>query len=332
MNNTRVYYYVPEQNRPSWGAGMIYYHVWLLNKNGIAASVLHDNKPFVLTWINLDLKFCYISDKNFKINNDDVLVIPEFDADHPQLKKLKCRKIVFVQNAYYIFDGLENGCKYEDLRIEQIFYYMPHLKKILQSITTLPLYETPPFIAPYFFSEIRPQRKRRIILYPKFTNREYDILKRMLKDRLGLGHKPILQKLLSRKSEWEILELKDKQHHEVAKEMQESEFFISLNTTEAFNSSVPEAMAAGCINVCYEGVGPADFLENNVNAFVFQNNHIFPLAEKVIKLVEEFERIQPELEIIRLKGYETANKYRIENLENSLVHFFGHKIQIVKEN
>src|SRR4051812_45196633 len=117
-----IYYYVPEQQRPSWGAGMIYYHVWLLAKNNINAFVLHDEKPFKLEWLSLQLPVCYINDRQLKINKDDILVIPEFYADLPQLKLFKCRKIVFVQNAYYIFDGLRNGCSYEDAGISSVFY------------------------------------------------------------------------------------------------------------------------------------------------------------------------------------------------------------------
>ncbi len=317
-----VYYYLPENDRPSWGAGMIYYHVWLLKKNKIEAYVLHDKQPYKLSWLKVDITFRYIDDKHLRIHKDDTLVIPEFYADLSQLKVMKCRKIVFVQNAYYIFDGLKNDCSYEDLGIESIFYYMPHLKKILQQITSLPIYEMPAFIAPYYFSEIKHERKKRIILYPKFANREYDILKRMLEDKLRLESKQILKKIFSRKDEWEIVELKDKKHHEVAIEMRQAAFFISLNITEAFNSSVPEAMATGCINICYEGVGPADFLENNLNAFVFSNNHIFPLAEKVISLIQQYDSIQDELKMIRTNAYQTADKYKIENLEKALVPFF----------
>lgn len=319
---SNIYYYVPEQDRPSWGAGMLYYHVWLLNKNNIPAYVLHDIKPFKLSWLKLDIPFRYING-GVQLQKDDFLIIPEYYADLPQLLKFVCRKIVFVQNAYYIFDGLKNAKNYEDAGISQIFYYMPHLKKILKQITNLPLYETPPFIAPYFYSnENNNQRKRRILLYPKFDNRDYSILKRMLEDKLGLKENTTLQKLFSKNSDWKIVELKNKNHHEVAEEMQQAAFFVSLNTTEAFNSSVPEAMAAGCINICYEGVGPADFLENNKNAFVFYNNHIYPLAEKIIDLVINCVNYTEQLNFVRKNAKETAEKYTIDKAEDKLLKFF----------
>jgi glycosyltransferase involved in cell wall biosynthesis len=318
-----IYYYLPENDRPSWGAGVIYYHTWLLQKNNFAAHVLYDKKPYRLKWLKLDVSFKYLDDAGLKIQKNDILVIPEVCVNLPSLRMLDCKKIVFVQNAFYIYQGLSTIKNYEEAGIEQVFYIMPHLKKILGMVTVLPLYETIPFVAPYYFKDkINHARKRRIILYPKFDNKEYVILKRMLEDKLGLRQKRTIEKLFASKNDWEIIELKDKTHHEVAEEMGQAAFFISLNTTEAFNTSVPEAMAAGCINICYEGVGPADFLEDKVNAFVFSNNHIYPMVEKIIELVERYDTIQPQLQLIRTNARSTADNYTLEKLETQLIPFF----------
>lgn len=318
-----VYYYVMENNMPSWGTGMIYYHVWLLHKNNIEAYVLHDKANYRLPWLELDVPIKYINNKSLSINLADYLVIPEFYADNLQLQKYKCKKIVFVQNAFYIFDGLKNIETYEELGISQVFYYMPHLKKTLRQVTDLPLFETPPFIAPYFFTkETEKERQKRIIIYPKHNNRDYLILKRMLQQKLNLAPKNGFQKLF-KKDNWELIELKDKTHHQVAKEMQQATFFISLNTTEAFNSSVPEAMAAGCINICYEGVGPADFLVDGRNAFVFSNNHVYNLVEKLSELLRDYDNKKTVLDRMRLAARQTAEAYKIAILEKSMLSFFS---------
>lgn len=67
--------------------------------------------------------------------------------------------------------------------------------------------------------------------------------------------------------------------------MKKAAFFIATNTFESFNASVVEAMAAGCINVCYEGFGPRDYLENNSNAFVFNNNEAYELCRHLFFLL-----------------------------------------------
>lgn len=322
-----IYYFVPENDRPSWGAGMLYYHVFLLNKFNIPAVVLHERFPYRLKWLEVNVPFKYLN-RTLDIEKNDILVIPEYYADLFSLRKIQCKKIVFVQNAFYIFDGLKNGLRYEDLGIRCVLYYMPHLKKALKMITSLPLFEVPPFIAPYYFSQNELNRKLRILIYPKFENRDWEILNRLLKEHLLVRQQSKFLRLLKPGKIWEIVELKNRKHFEVANEMQNATFFISLNTNEAFNSSVPEAMAAGCINICYEGVGPGDFLRNNVNAFVFPNNHIFPLIEKVLELVSNFENFQDELSQIRANAYLTAESYRVEQLELSLKGLFGNDGQL----
>jgi glycosyltransferase involved in cell wall biosynthesis len=119
-----------------------------------------------------------------------------------------------------------------------------------------------------------------------------------------------------------IIELENRSHEEVAKLMKESAFFVSVNTHEAFNSTVPEAMAAGCIVVCYEAYGPKDFLINNQNAFVFPNNYVYPLISKLYELIDNHLNIQNKLAEIRSNAYKTACKYTMRNTEHALIDFF----------
>lgn len=116
-----IYYYSPDNTRPSWGLGMIYYHVWLLNKNNFNAYLIHDKKPFKLSWLDLEVPIRYLSDKSLKLLKDDLLVIPEFYASDKWIKKSKCRKIIFVQNCFYIFDGLSKNSSYRELGYEKYF-------------------------------------------------------------------------------------------------------------------------------------------------------------------------------------------------------------------
>ena len=102
----------------------------------------------------------------------------------------------------------------------------------------------------------------------------------------------------------------------------ESLFFISINTFEALNTSVIESMASGCIVFCYEGVGPKDYLSNNINAKVFPNNEAYALAEAVCSQIDEFEKEEFELNAIRKNAYETAKKYTRSKTEESLIDFY----------
>ena len=262
----------------------------------------------------------------FRSSENDIIVIPEICADNEQLQKFKCKKIVFVQNAFYIYEGLKTRETYESLGISYIFYYMPHLEKILKNITNIPLFETPPFIAPYFFEKKDIKRTKKIILYPKFENKEYYILKRYLNEKANIKTKGFFNKMFSNDESWELVELKDKKHKELPSLMQSAMFFVTINTTEAFNSAVPEAMASGCINYCFEDVGPSDFLINNHNAFVFYNDHIFELAEKLVYYFNNYESIKNELNDIRNNAYLLSKNYTIDKLESKIIDFFKNLI------
>lgn len=84
--------------------------------------------------------------------------------------------------------------------------------------------------------------------------------------------------------------VKNLTHKEVAVEMQKSAFFISLNTFEALNTSIVEAMAAGCIVFCYEGFGARDYLADRVNAFSFKNNEAYELVETFCNQIDNYKK------------------------------------------
>jgi glycosyltransferase involved in cell wall biosynthesis len=316
-----VFYYLPSSNKPSWGVGMICYHVKLLNDNNINAFVLHDNAGFNIEWLGLKIPVKYL-DKKPEISKTDILIVPEFYADNAALQKIKCRKIVFVQNSFYILDGLKSNKTFRELGYESIFYYMPHLQKALKFYSDLPCIELPPFIAPYYFEQKNEKREKNILIYPKFESREYDILKKMLTEKIDKINPNKLSNLFRKNDGWKVIEIKNLSHTNVATLMQKSTLFISLNCTEAFNSSVPEAMASGCINLCYDGYGPKDFLENKKNAYVFHNNNIYPLLEKLFDIIDKEDLYIEELNDIRKSAYATAELYKINELEKVLVQTF----------
>jgi hypothetical protein len=320
-----IYYYSPlNNNRPSWGVGIIHYHVWLLNKSGFSAYVIYDETNSKLTWLNLNIPVLSISAfSNLEKSPSDVLVLPEVSAGKTEFLNIACRKFVFVQNVFYIIEGIKPAKTYDNLGFEGVIFIMTHMYTILNHLTSLPLYKIPPFIAPYFFKgQPCHKRKKRILLYPKFNDKEYNILKHLLNIQLGITPKSRIKKILTN-SEWNLIEMQNLNHEEVSREMSQAAFFISLNTTEAFNTSVPEAMASGCINLCFDGFGPLDFLEDKKNAFVFRNNHIYELFDQLNYLVKNYDNLKRQLDEMRNSAWVTANEFTIEKTKNDLLEFLN---------
>ncbi|MBS1738558.1 MAG: glycosyltransferase [Bacteroidetes bacterium] len=204
---------------------------------------------------------------------------------------------------------------------------MPHLREILTQHLNIPIYETPAFIADYFFKEKEKlkERKKQIVIYPKTANRDYEVIYRFLhNDFKQLSRFKSLFASTEERNNWKIIILKGLSHKDVAKVLKEAEFFICLNTHEAFNSSVPEAMAAGCINFTYDAMGPADFLVNDKNALVFNNNHVFKLYEKLLFYIKNYQdqHIINELKFIRENAYDLARSYTTLIAEQAIIKVF----------
>jgi len=104
--------------------------------------------------------------------------------------------------------------------------------------------------------------------------------------------------------------------------MAQSELFVSLNCFEALNTSVVEAMAAGCIVFTYEGFGPRDYLRNGENAYVFSNNEAYALCSALFNYIDRFNETNSERTQMRNSAKETAQFYSLENMEKALLETF----------
>lgn len=325
----RYIYFVTDNSKPSWGIGVIYHHVHELNKAGKKAFVMHQKKGFVINWLSLTTPVLYYSEEADKLSESDTLIIPEVMMDIKDIKKLSCRKIVFIQNVFWMFVNMPKAETHKSLGFEKAMYIMPHILPVITHHVGLPGHLVPPFVADYFYKNIQDlhNRQKLIVVYPKFSNLDYSILVRFIKETIKkANNQTTLGKLLNPSDQWRLLELTDKTHKEAAAIMQKAAFFINLNTFEAFNTSVPEAMAAGCINICYEAFGPADFLINKQNAFVYPNNHIYPLVQKVIELVNNYISLRERLRVMRTEARKTADKYTLKDMTTPLLQFFNEKI------
>ena len=313
-----IYYFVPNHGKPSWGIGIIYYHVQILTSNGFRAVLLHEDTKTGLDWLELSPPSTTMTKVGpGKLREDDILVVPEVCMDRPWLKKVRCRKILFIQAPGYIYESLPLNETHRSLGFSEAFIIMPHQVPIVDNHIHLQAHLIPPFVSDIFFRcPVAKPRKKQIVLYPKYQQIDYTIVRKLIHDRIKSSN-GILP--LSWFQEWKMIELKGMSHKQVARTLCESSIFVSLNTFEALNTSVVEAMASGCLIFCYEGFGPRDYLENEKNAFVFGNNEAYMLCEKLFELMDHYEESAERLEQMRRQARQTAKGYSLENMETALL-------------
>jgi len=317
----KIYYLAPSSDRPSWGLGIIYGHVEMLVKNGFNAVIIKEGDKSIPSWLMSNVTIKDFNTFITEMQRDDILVVPEVMVNTPGLKDLACRKFLFLQNIGYLFESMPSGTDHQILGFEHVLIIMPHMQNIVSQHIKLPYTLIPPFVADYFFTESVVKRMKQIILYPKNYQIDYTIVKYIIDRHIKARKKSFITNILHNDS-WDIIELKGLSHQEVSKMMKKSTFFISLNTFEALNTSITESMASGCIVFCYEGVGPKDYLLNNINAKVFANNEAYALAESVCNQIDQFDHQELELNVIRQNAYETAKKYTRLKTEESLLDFY----------
>ncbi len=318
MSTPEIFYLVPDYDRPSWGVGLLYGHVRLLRSLGFRASVLHQRAPFQLSWMNSgDLPIQYLDAAAFQPRPEDFLVVPEVLAAEARELPLRCRRAIIFQGSYHILSGVGDAASLGELGFEFALTILPHVREALATHFRIQAEIVPPFVAPYFFAAGEAAdagaRRRRILLHVKGEYRA-----------AGIPDHDILTALWRRRGEsrWQLEDLGGLSHRQVAETMAQSAFFINLNCMEAFNTTVPEAMATGCIPICYEAYGGQDFLADGENAFVFPNNYVFPLAERVFDLVDRYERVQDELRRMRAAARQTALRYTEERTRDALERVF----------
>jgi glycosyltransferase involved in cell wall biosynthesis len=286
----RIDYLVPDYERPSWGIALLYQHVRLLRELGYDARVLHHRAPFRVRWVEQPaVPIGHLDALDREPSSGDLVVVPEVIAAAAARLPFPWRRVVFVQGSFLIPGGLEGAADYRALGYERALAVLPHVAAIVERHFGVAAAVVPPFVAPYFFrdgGEIARGERRRIVLFvmkPEYRRvgfPDYDIFMRLTRERFAdrAGAAP-------RDGGWRLVELDGSLSHAlVAELMAESAFLVNLNSHEAFNTTVPEAMAAGCIPVCYDAFGGQDFLIDGANAFVFPNHHVYPLVEKILAL------------------------------------------------
>lgn len=315
LNDSKVFFLLPDNQVPSWGMGMILYLEKMSRNLGVDASLVLPGGDFELSWVDAELRGLHLEGLNEVLTRSDVLVVPEVMTHLRQVKEADCRKVIFIQNGFLIPGALGENLSFQSMQFESALVVMKHLEQILTDFWPIETYIVTPVVPNYFFLEkarLKDERKKQILLFPKKDYQvagyyDYQIVKNVLQTR-------------TKNSEWKVIDMQGLRHEEVALLMQESAFFVNTNCFESLNASVAEAMAAGCVTFCYEAYGGQDYLSNGVNAFVYQNNYVYPLLRDLLK--QMFDSDQSELDDMRITASETAATFNGSQTMDELEKFW----------
>ena len=325
----KVFFIVPDYDSPSWGIGMLYHLANMTHDIGLSVSILKLQKNLKKPlWIDCKAIISSLPSIKHSLSIDDIFIVPEVMVTDKDIVNLPGRKICLIQGSVLIPIGLKTYEDYQSLGYERVITTMPHISHVVQSFWPIDTSIISPFVADYFFESDDVldiwKRKRQILLFPKpgYTEAgyfDYQIALNLLTRKIL----EINDNTWEDSKKWKVIEIRNLSHKEVAKLMAQSCFLVNTNCFESFNATVPEAMATGCIPFCYEAFGGKDFLIDEMNAFVFRNNYIYPMLNGLISIVKDFENEIERLLIIQDNGIATAMRYTKKRTKVELIAFYN---------
>ena len=314
-----IYYLIADYAPQSWGNGMIYEHVRILRDAGYDACALHHHAPFRPQWLEIDVPIRYLDERGFAPKRDDIVVVPEVLAESEVVQRFPWRRFVFVQGSFLIFRGLQKHAEYSELGYEEAIAILPHVARVVERHFGIGAEVVPPFVAEHFFEPAEAPREKRVLLAMKEGYRALGISDQEVAQRL-------LEKEIGRRPGWSLTILEGFSHREVGALMRSSMFLVNVFSHEAFNTTVPEAMASGCIPICYDARGGSDFLKNGENAIVFPNQHVYEVVERVCELMDRGDATL--FERVRRGGRETAASFNPKRTADALTAFFAKRLHL----
>ena len=246
-----VYYLTSDTDRPVGGNRTIYRHVDALNSGGISAVVINQS-GIPCSWFAH--KTPVLPAKSITLTPHDILVVPEFYGSRLHELPIGPRVVIFNQNAYQTFAGINQaapGAPYRRVSgIEAIVVVSHDSANYLQ----------------YAFPELRIERVRNAvdgsIFHPGASppGRRIAVMPR----RRAADCDQVLHLLRARGclNTWEVVKIEGYSERETAAAMQSCAIFLSFSEREGFGMPPAEAMACGCYVIGFTGLGGARVLRS----------------------------------------------------------------------
>ncbi len=249
----RIYYLAHDVDKPRGGISVLYDHVAELRAAGYDAYVVHTTEGFRYPYGGADVPVLNLA-MRLPVDSKDCLVVPE---DHRPglavMAKAPCRKLVFCQNHYFIYDGLVSSQTWQDLGVEAILAVSEPIRAALAHWFGVVATIIPPAIDSNFFVDAGDLAVGRLPPSVAFMPRK------------GVRHFNLVHGLLqtaARKESalavrWQPID--GCRREEVAAILRQSTFYLAIAEREGLGLPPLEAMAAGALVIGFKAGGGHDY-------------------------------------------------------------------------
>jgi len=312
---SRILYVSHDLEQPRGGIGVLYDHVATLRRHGFEAFVVHATAGFRYPFAPADVPVLEVRSIR-EILDTDVLVVPEDHAEAiRRCRDFRCRKVLFCQNHFFIFDGLSPGETWQDFGFSAYMCVSSPIKQALSKWFGVNASIVRPAIDEAFFSGRSKPLEAPITI--------------ACMPRKGRSTLRLVQGLLTTKGHAEAsslswLEIEGLAKDQVAARLGGAHIYVSTSVREGLGLPPLEAMASGCLVVGFAGAGGLDFASEDNGVWVPDEDSwaLAAALESTLVALHDPAAVAA-LEAKRKAGRVTAERYSRAQLERDLILFWS---------
>jgi hypothetical protein len=313
----KIYYYCPNLNHPSGGMGVLFKQAKILADNGYDVTLLYEGQEtFNPTWMEFSIEHIPKVRINhldsFKINAEDLLVIPEgFGNLIDSTKNMKCKRTVLAQSWIYILNSMPRVKSWKESGITNVITPSLNLKNYIDEIMPGLNIQTYNYSIDTTYFNKNLQKEPRICYSSRGQENE-------MKVQTVIN----MFKVLSPKFKHiPFLRLRGYDKPTFSKLLSESAFTLYTDEIACIATLPLESMAANTHVIGWD-MGVKDYAVDNENMFMVTNGDCLALAKKLKEVVEKY--FNDELDETKLfSNYEkTLSLYTEEQEKNRILEIF----------
>jgi len=285
----------------------MYRHVQHLLRNGVQASIVHNDPSFKPAWFGADVPTQYLKNQP-TISSGDVLVVPEVHVSWLKtIKQIPARKIVLCQNHFLIYEGLKDARSWQELGVSHAVATSEIIANFINTVMAFPDASLVHLGIDHNLFRPAPIKKRQIACMPRKMPGAFQFIRKTYERLAGADALPFA-----------IIENMSEQ--DAARVLSESSIFLSLSWLEGFGLPPVEAMASGCTVVGFHGNGGREYATEQ-NGFWCEGDDWEAVARALHRVTGLVMSGDSQIARMTEAGIRTAARYSFANEEKDLLDF-----------